>query len=107
MSVGTIPRIIDAQAARPWLTGGLSQSRAKWFATHDAMSRQALAYEALLLSGNQEAVQHAKSSIEEARRIRGVSSANGSLPVDDLLHRLDAARKRHIARAAPPAYNVI
>jgi hypothetical protein len=79
MSVGTIPRIIDAQAARPWLTGGLSQ----------------------------EAVQHAKSSIEEARRIRGVSSANGSLPVDDLLHRLDAARKRHIARAAPPAYNVI
>jgi hypothetical protein len=106
MSAGTVPRIVDVEAARPRRAGGLS--RAKWFATHDAMSRQVLAYQSILLSGNQDAVQHAKSSSNEARRIRGLSGANDGLPGDDLLHRLDAASKRHNTRPTwPSQYYVI
>jgi hypothetical protein len=106
MSAGTVPRIVDIEAARPWRAAGLS--RAKWFATHDAMSRQVLAYQALQLSGNQEALQHAKSGIEAARRIRALSSDHGGLPVDDLLHRLNAASRRHTEQATwTPKYFII
>jgi hypothetical protein len=93
MSAGIIPRVIDVEASKPWQLARLS--RAKWFATNDAITRQVLAFEGLLHSENQEAVGHAKASISEARRIRNLCSVKSGLPVDQLLQRLDIAQKLH------------
>jgi hypothetical protein len=93
MSAGIIPRVIDVEACKPWQLARLS--RAKWFATNDAITRQVLAFEGLLHSESQEAVGHAKASISEARRIRDLCSVKSDLPVDQLLRGLDIAQKRH------------